>query len=72
MNPSTFDDLVQFLIDEDRPHYTGRKPIDFRKRLAMTLVFCGCSLPTYHCAQLFGVSGEAFLRQTTNMMNYLI
>lgn len=72
MNPNTFEDLVLYLIDDDHIHFNGRRPIEFRKRLAMTCTFLGTSLPSFHLAQIYGISEEAFLRQTTNMMNYLI
>ena len=99
MDRCTFENLAEILKFDEQDNLFGRKPMDFNKRLAMTLTFMGTQIPSfqwvkllsihhnmifYHnlkymlifsicsLAQTFGICEESFLRQTTNMMDYLI
>ena len=47
MDPPTFHALAEILQNDENEQLYGRKPIEFKKRLAMTLTFVGTQLPSY-------------------------
>ena len=47
INPDTFHQLADILVMDEDIFTNGRKPMDFKKRLAMTLAFLGSTIPSY-------------------------
>ena len=47
MDPPTFHALGEILQNDENEKLHGRKPIDFKKRLAMTLTFLGTQMPSF-------------------------
>ena len=47
MNPATFHTLSEVLQNDENEKLMGRKPILFKKWLAMVLTFLGTQLPSY-------------------------
>ena len=47
VNRDTFEQLSEVLMMDEDIFVHGRHPMDFKKRLAMTLTFLGTTLPSY-------------------------
>ena len=71
MNKSTFTSLKQFLNPPKRVYQGGRVQLDSAKAVGMTLCYLGTRLPYKLLAGFFGVSEEAFIRSTDDIMELL-